>query len=71
MRFPAQALEELRKDDPNTPVTLNYIRALAASGRVPVVKVGRRRLINYDAMLEYLANPTEEHPQRGIIRRIG
>ena len=71
MRFPAQALDELRKDDPNTPVTLNYIRALAASGRVPVVKVGRRRLINYDAMLEYLANPTEEPFQRGIIRRIG
>lgn len=71
MRFPAQALEELRKDDPNTPVTLNYIRALAASGRVPVVKVGRRRLINYDAMLEYLANPTEEQSQRGVIRRIG
>lgn len=71
MRFPAQALEELRKDDPNTPVTLNYIRVLAASGRVPVVKVGRRRLINYDAMLEYLANPTEEQSQRGVIRRIG
>lgn len=70
MRFPAQVLEELRKDDPNTPVTLNYIRSLAASGRVPVVKVGRRRLINYDAMLEYLANPTEEQPQHGVIRRI-
>ena len=29
MRFPAQALEELRKDDPDTPVTLNLIRTLA------------------------------------------
>ena len=55
MRFPAQALEELRREDPDTPITLNYIRALAASGEIPVVMIGRRRLINYDAMVEHLA----------------
>lgn len=70
MRFAAQALEELHKEDPETPVTLHYVRSLAASGKVPVVRVGRRRLINYDALLEYLANPTEEEPEYGKIRRV-
>ena len=68
MRFPAQALAELRKDDPDTPVSLNYIRRLAASGKVPVVMVGRRRLINYDALLDYLAHPEPE--QYGKIRPV-
>ncbi len=40
MRFAAQALEELRKEDPETPVSLHYIRALAASGKIPVVRAG-------------------------------
>ena len=34
MRFPAQALEELKKADPQTPVTLNLIRSLARRGSI-------------------------------------
>lgn len=71
MRFASQALEELKREDPDTPITLNYIRTLARKGLVPCVEIGRRRLINYDALLEYLANPvsgkTEAAPG---IRRI-
>lgn len=59
MRFPAKALEELKKDDPGTPVTLHFIRALVRQGLVPCVKVGRRWLLNYDALLAYLENPTQ------------
>lgn len=70
MRFPAQALEDLKREDPDTPITLNYIRTLAASGKIPVTKVGRRYLINYDGMLEYLANPQPEPKQYGVIRKI-
>lgn len=44
MRFPAQALEELRKDDPATPVTLNLIRTLIRREVIPSVQVGRGRL---------------------------
>ena len=70
MRFPAQALEELRKDDPNTPVTLNLIRTLVRRGDIPSVQVGRGRLINYDARLAYLETPAEDKPEqvRGIRR---
>lgn len=71
MRFPAQAFEELKKSDPNTQISLNYIRSLAASGKIPVVLIGRRRLINYDAMLEYLSNPIDEKVvDYGKIRKI-
>lgn len=70
MRFPTQALEELRKDDPGTQVTLHYIRALARQGLIPCVQIGRRRLLNYDALLEYLAHPIQEAPEtvQGIRR---
>lgn len=70
MRFPAQALEQLRKDDPDTPVTLNLIRTLVRRGDIPSVQVGRGSLINYDALLAYLENPVEDKPEqvRGIRR---
>jgi len=55
MRYATEALELIREADPGTPVTLNHIRALAASGKIPVHKIGRRRLINVDALMEYLA----------------
>ena len=79
MRFPAQALEELRKDDPDTPVTLNLIRTLVRRGDIPSVQVGRGRLINYDALLAYrvvnphwvegrdLAEPADWHPAQQLI----
>ena len=38
MRFPAQALEELRKADPETQVSLKLIRRLIHTGAVDVYK---------------------------------
>lgn len=71
MRFAQQAYEEILKDDPDSPISLRFIRTLSASGKIPVVMVGKRRLINYDALLEYLANPPQEdEPGYGQIRRI-
>ena len=75
MRYPQEALELIRETDPDTAVSLNLIRTLARTGKVPVVKIGRRRLINVDALLEYLTDPpsleeqTEEY-QSNTIRRV-
>ena len=70
MRFPQQALEELRRIDPQTPVSLSFIRRLVKPGAVPSVPVGagRRRLVNLDALIEYLSNPPADEVQtaRGI-----
>ncbi len=63
MRFPAQALQELRKIDPQTAITLPMIRRLVKTGKVPSVPVGNgnRRLLNFDALLIYLENPPESN----------
>lgn len=65
MRFPADALAELRKIDPDTPVSLSMIRRLVKTGVVPSVPVGagKRRLVNFDSLIEFLSNPPAEQPQ--------
>lgn len=65
MRFPQQALTELRQLDPETPVTLSMIRRLVKTGAIPSVAVGagKRRLVNFDALCAYLENPLAEQPQ--------
>lgn len=72
MRFVQQALDELKKEDPNTNVTEHYLRQLVKSGAVPTVTVGRnRKLLNYDKLLEYLENPQKMERAINGIRRIG
>lgn len=72
MRYPEQALAELKLEDPSTPVTVYMIRRLVAAGTIPSIQMGRRRLLNYDSLLEYLAHPIPEEAghQRGGIRRV-
>lgn len=74
MRFAAQALDELRKLDPETPVTLRFIKQLMRTGAIPSVPVGNgnRRLLNFDALVAYLENPSIEPVQQAApgIRRI-
>lgn len=65
MRYAKQALEELKRDDPETCVWLNMIRGLAKSGKVPSVQAGKGYLINFDALLEYLAAPMDIDPAAG------
>lgn len=65
MRFAADALAELRKIDPHTRVTLRFIRRLMDAGTIPTVTIGngKRRLLNFDALLAYLDSPTEPEPE--------
>jgi len=72
MRYPEQALELLKQEDPETQVTLNFIRSLLKRDAIPYVKIGRRHLLNYDALVEYLAkgNTQEEAAPLGAIRRV-
>ena len=54
MRTAAGALDIIRSDDPETAVTLRYIRRLISTGTVPHIPVGRKKLINVDALMSYL-----------------
>ena len=60
MRTVHEAAQELKAVDENTAVTEYHIRQLALSGVLPRVQAGRKLLINFDLLLEYLQNPTAD-----------
>ena len=76
MRTVPEAAKELKEMDEHTAVTEYHIRQLALSGVLPRVQAGRKILINFDLLLEYLSDPTAEKFQVhtaadvGGIRRI-
>lgn len=56
MRTAESLLKEIRAQDPDTEITLHYLRKLIARGAIPVVHAGRKNLVNMDLVLDYLAN---------------
>ena len=56
MRTAESLLREIQTQDPDTEITLHYLRKLIASGAIPVVHAGRKNLVNMDLVLDYLAN---------------
>jgi hypothetical protein len=54
MRTAARCLEEIRAADPGTEITLHYIRKIIHTKQVPVVEVGRKKLVDVDAVLSYI-----------------
>ncbi len=74
MRTLDECYAEIKKMDNNTAISKYYIRQLALSGKIPVVMVGRKRLINLDGLIEYLSAPCVSATAKNIpfdnIRRI-
>ena len=60
MRTVHEAAQEIKALDPDTAVTEYHIKQLALRGTLPIVRAGRKKLINFDTLLEYLSNPTAE-----------
>lgn len=69
MRTASGVLEIIREQDPGTEVTLHFIRQLIVAGSIPVTPVGRKKLVDADAVLEYLAagqtQPTDAETNLG------
>lgn len=55
MRTAAGALEEIKKEDPDTELTLYHIRRLILSGKIPHINAGVKNLIDVDQLLQYLS----------------
>ena len=73
MRTRDKAILQLRIDDPETSLTRFAIDRLISSGKLSTVKIGNKVLINYDLLLDIVANgfeDTEEPQQIGVIRPI-
>lgn len=56
MRTAKGVLEVIKAQDPNTEVTLYYIRNIINSGQVPVTEVGVKKLVNVDQVIDYIAS---------------
>ena len=54
LRTAEGALEIIKAEDPDTAGTLRHVRRLIATGAVPHVPVGRKKLVNVDKLLAYL-----------------
>lgn len=75
MRTAAGVLDIIKEQDPDTEVTLHYIRNLIKTGKVPVTPVGRKKLVDADAVMEYIAagestSVAKAVEQSGQIRRV-
>jgi hypothetical protein len=74
MRTAQQIYDQLHTEDPNSSISLWYIRSLAKQGKIPVVKAGCKYLINYDKFIDYLnSEPVKEDESSfsyGTIRRV-
>jgi hypothetical protein len=55
MRTLDMAWEEIKDADPNTSLTKYSLRQILISGEVPIVRVGRLRLVNMDTLHSYLS----------------
>ena len=74
MRTISQALEYLRKQDPDSAITEWNLRTLLRSGKLKHHKAGNRYLINLDYLEEYFSNPPHDENktinQLGVLRKV-
>ncbi len=74
MRTAKGIADELKKLDPDTPISRHAVDVWAKSGLVSSATIGNRRYISLDSVLAFLAGSKEEPPQaaapKNYIRRI-
>ena len=61
MRTAEKILNIIKEQDPDTEVTLHYIRDLIKSGKIPVTLVGRKKLVDADRVIAYIAAGETAH----------
>lgn len=54
MRTAPEAIKEIKELDPRSCLTLNAIRSMMRTGKIPVTYSGTKRLINLDLLIEHL-----------------
>ncbi len=55
MRTLPKAYEEIKKNDPDTCITMRGLRELVSSGQLPTVKIKNKVLVNLDLLIERLS----------------
>lgn len=62
MRTAARVYEIIKEEDPETEVTLSFIRRIIKTGKVPVTAVGRKKLVDADAVIAYITAGNQSEP---------
>ena len=73
MRTAEKAYEIIKEQDPDTDITLYYIRHLIKSGKIPHTPVGIKKLVNVDYLIEYITTGVTEKnddSEIGQIRKV-
>lgn len=56
MRGIAEAVQEIKAQDPKTALTMYSLRIMVKEGKVPSVRAGHKYLINMAVLESYLSN---------------
>lgn len=64
-----------KENDPNTAITAWFIRKLVREGKIRAFYTGKKLLVSWDSLVEYLNSELEEEPTKasdyGVLRRAG
>ena len=71
MRTAKRVFEIIKAQDPDTEVTMNCVRSIINSGKVPVTVVGYKKLVDADAVIKYITDgglmtPQEASKEDGV-----
>ena len=70
MRTLPETAAYLKKQDPQTAVTLTALRRMVKNGELPSVTVGVKRLINIDVLISHLSNTIPQSTQQVLVSGI-
>jgi hypothetical protein len=59
MRTIAEAIQEVKRADPQTALTQTALRRMIKTGELPSVRAGCKYLVNLDVLFDYLSNPLQ------------
>ena len=54
LRLVAEAYAQVKQDDPEMAITLCALRRMVKAGDIHSIRAGRKYLINYDLLMQYL-----------------
>ena len=60
-RTPAKLIEEIKREDPNTCISLYSIRQMLLKKEIKFIKRGRKYLIEKNSLLEYLSTSANKN----------
>ena len=58
-----QAYNEIKTNDPDTALSLNYIRNILTDGSVPTIKAGVKVLVDMDVLYDFLSKDTQANKE--------